>query len=75
MDLSKIEKYLSECKVDGSVGENEEINEKFYGFGTNGTVEVYGSTVVINKNGRSVEMTKKELVDILLKLGIAKKRQ
>lgn len=75
MDFRRIHKDLKENIVNTHKGIGVmELNEKMYGFGKNGTVEVYGSSVIINKNGRSVEMTKQELIDILLKLGVAKKK-
>jgi len=51
------------------------IDEKMYGFGTNGIIEMFGDDVTISKNGKSVQITKKELISILLKLGLTKKRK
>jgi len=48
------------------------MDEKFVGFGSNGTAELHGKDLIISKNGHSVEITKKELVDILKKLGMVK---
>lgn len=76
-DFNKLKRSLSDMikRTDDILGIRESmIVEKFYGFGRNGTVEVHGNTVVISKNGSSVEMSKQELVDILIKMGMAKKK-
>lgn len=67
MDFNRISKKIKKV-ID------KPIHEKFVGFGNNGTVETHGDTIVINKNGKSVELTKKELIGIILKLGLGKQR-
>lgn len=53
---------------------NHGLTEKFSGFGTNGTLEIFGDDVTISKNGKSVTITKRELADIVIKSGIAKRK-
>jgi hypothetical protein len=49
---------------------DKHLNERFIGFGKNGAVEIHGNTVVISKNGKSVELTKEELRSIVKKVGL-----
>lgn len=73
MELQNLSKSVEKI-IKKPIGYTQ-LQEKFYGFGTNGTAEVYGDTVIISKGGKSIEMTKRELADILIKIGVAKKRQ
>jgi len=47
---------------------------KIFGFGSNGAGEVHGDTVVISKNGKSIDMSKREITDMIIKLGICKRK-
>jgi hypothetical protein len=70
-DFKKLSKDLETIlrRADNTIA----MHEKIIGFGSNGAVEVHGSNVSISKDGSTISITKKELIDLALKLGLAKK--
>lgn len=74
MDFKKLQKRMKKVLNKPIPVTENTINEKLYGFGNNGTIEVYGTDVIFTIGGKSVTMTKKELVVLLIKLGIVKQK-
>lgn len=74
MDFKKLDKKLKTILKKPVAVTEDTINERLYGFGKNGTIEVYGTDVIFTIGGKSVTMTKKELAVLLIKLGIVKQK-
>jgi arsenate reductase-like glutaredoxin family protein len=69
MDLQKrIEKLLRKPVQSSGMKEGVDLNEKILGFGKSGSAQIVGRSIVITKNGKSVEITKDELKEILAKV-------
>lgn len=69
MDLQKrIEKLLRKPVQSSGMKEGIDLNEKILGFGKSGSAQIIGRSIVITKNGKSVEITKDELKEILAKV-------
>ena len=69
MDLQKrIEKLLRKPVQSSGMREGIDLNEKILGFGKSGSAQIVGRSIVITKNGKSVEITKDELKEILAKV-------
>ena len=69
--MGRLNKYIS---VDDTEASTDEINEKFIGFGPDGTAEIHGKDITLSKKGQSIEITKEELIALLQKMGMVKKK-
>jgi len=56
-----LDESLEPIKVEGS-----RLNEKFMGFGKNGTIQIFGNDIIItDASDRSISITKKDAVDLV----------
>lgn len=71
MDLKNLQKRVEKLlkkPVQSRYNENTSLDEKYIRFGKSGTIEMHDNHVVIKKDGKTMELSKNELKDLLDKV-------